>query len=465
MRRLLILAHRYLGIALSLLFVSWFISGIVMMYTKGMPGLTPKLRLQRVAPLRAEDIHLTAADAIQKAALERPPARVILTTLAGRPVYRLGTKTVFADDGEVLGQVDAARALDVAAMFTNIPREKLHQSLQQDVDQWTISQRRQMPIHHITVDDADHTELYISTQTGDVAVMTTRSSRALAWIGAIPHWFYFTALRTKDSAWRQAVIWTSGLGSILALLGIILAFSQFKVKYSGWMRWHYVSGALFGIFTLTWVFSGMLSMDPWDWSQGGGLGNEIRGQLSGGTLNAAKFPPLDVASLGPGIREIEFSRIQGEPHYIVRTPEQKLLVSAQTLQARTAPFSVESLMAKVKTAYPNTPVVDSQLLNDYDAYYYSQDHELPLPILRVKFGDKDATWMYIDPAASQMLRSIHRLGRINRWIYHGFHSLDFAFLYYNWPAWSGIMILLSLGGATTSIIGVVIGFRRLRNLR
>ena len=47
MRRLLILIHRYLGIALSLLFAVWFISGIAMIYAKGMPNLTPQLRLQR----------------------------------------------------------------------------------------------------------------------------------------------------------------------------------------------------------------------------------------------------------------------------------------------------------------------------------------------------------------------------------------------------------------------------------
>ena len=36
--RWLILIHRYLGIPLSVLFVVWFASGIVMMYTGDMPG-------------------------------------------------------------------------------------------------------------------------------------------------------------------------------------------------------------------------------------------------------------------------------------------------------------------------------------------------------------------------------------------------------------------------------------------
>ena len=43
LRRLLIVSHRYLGIALSLLAIMWFVTGITMMYVGGMPRLTPQL--------------------------------------------------------------------------------------------------------------------------------------------------------------------------------------------------------------------------------------------------------------------------------------------------------------------------------------------------------------------------------------------------------------------------------------
>ena len=42
-RRVLIYTHRWLGIAGGVLFLSWFLSGIVMMYA-GMPSLTPEER-------------------------------------------------------------------------------------------------------------------------------------------------------------------------------------------------------------------------------------------------------------------------------------------------------------------------------------------------------------------------------------------------------------------------------------
>ena len=43
-RKWLILSHRYLGIALCVLLVMWFASGIVMIYAGGLPSLTPEAR-------------------------------------------------------------------------------------------------------------------------------------------------------------------------------------------------------------------------------------------------------------------------------------------------------------------------------------------------------------------------------------------------------------------------------------
>src|SRR5262249_43132543 len=158
-----------------------------------------------------------------------------------------------------------------------------------------------------------------------------------------------------------------------------------RVRYRGWMRWHYATGAFFGVFALTWVFSGLLSMDPWNWSVGGGLGSEIRAVLSGGALNAENFPALDLAQVssvvGAPIKEVEFNRIQGEPYYVVRTAEKRLLLSAKTAQLRKEPFTVDSLMSLVAKAYPNIPILESQLLKNYDSYYYSQEVDLPLPVL------------------------------------------------------------------------------------
>ena len=63
-----------------------------------------------------------------------------------------------------------------------------------------------MPLHKFHIDDGAATQLYVSPRTAEVAVVTTRRRRALAWSGAIPHWFYFTALRVNQPLWYRAVV-------------------------------------------------------------------------------------------------------------------------------------------------------------------------------------------------------------------------------------------------------------------
>ena len=76
--RWLIWTHRYLGIPLSVLFVLWFASGIVMLYTGDMPRLPPQERLERLAPLDLSHVRLTPRPRARAHALGRPPTRAPL---------------------------------------------------------------------------------------------------------------------------------------------------------------------------------------------------------------------------------------------------------------------------------------------------------------------------------------------------------------------------------------------------
>jgi predicted ATPase len=61
-----------------LLFVSWFISGIGMIYAGGMPGLTAEERLARMPALDWSRVLLTPAEAARKGKLARGGGRVVL---------------------------------------------------------------------------------------------------------------------------------------------------------------------------------------------------------------------------------------------------------------------------------------------------------------------------------------------------------------------------------------------------
>src|SRR5262245_21978031 len=325
LRKILILAHRYLGTTLCLLFFMWFLTGIGMIYSRGMPRLTAQARLARQPAVDLSRVRLSPSEALERAELGVAPGRAEMLMVMDRPAYRFnagGPVTVFADTGEILDEAGEAEARTIASRFMNVSEDQVHYAgLITKPDQWTLTQGRQMPLHKLTVDDASHTELYVSPRSAGVAVLTTRRSRALAWVSTIPHWLYFAALRSNNDLWWHVVVWTSGVGCILALLGIALGVVQFryrrpvKLPYAGLTKWHFGLGLVFGVLTLTWVFSGLLSMEPWAWTEQDEVLGDIDRVLSGGRLDLAQFPPFDLASWKEltgkrPIKEIEFVRIQ-----------------------------------------------------------------------------------------------------------------------------------------------------------
>ena len=499
LRRFLILVHRYLGIPLSFLFVVWFASGIAMIYVGGMPALSPAERLAHLSELDLAAVRISAADAARRA-LDDSPTDVELLTVLGRPAYRIDGTTVFADDGATLAPLERAAARTVAAKFAGASEE--HVRFQRTVeapDQWTLLLGRALPLEKFAVDDGRGTEVYVSPETAEVALATTARTRAFAWIATIPHWFYFAGLRTNQRLWYRTVVWASELGCVLAALGLVVGIVQFRkskpfsfaksIRYQGWMRWHYVLGAFFGVFALTWVFSGLLSMEPFAWTNAEGL-RVPRDAFTGGELELARYDAFDAQAwdglrAGRALKEIELKRIQDEPFFVARyssapvgadAKRERLhqpydiagraqpaseLIDARTLTVRREPFSVESLRARLEAAVPGTAIVAQELLTDYDSYYYSRNREAPLPVLRVKFADPLETWVYVDPQQSELLATVHRLNRVERWLYNGLHSLDFSFWYTRRPLWDIGMILLCAGALASSAIGLCLGVKRL----
>ena len=209
-RKAVILSHRYLGIVFSLLVIMWFATGITMIYWGGMPRVTPELRLERMQQVDFSRVKLTPAEAAERADLD-PIGRATLATLLDRPVYRFGSRaptTVFADTGDVFDELSVDQAQAVAATFARVPASQVHHvATMRDVDQWTL--QTPLPLHKFAIDDREGTELYVQPRSGEVAMMTTRSSRGWAWVSTIPHWLYFTALRTNQPLWYRLLVWTS----------------------------------------------------------------------------------------------------------------------------------------------------------------------------------------------------------------------------------------------------------------
>jgi hypothetical protein len=487
LRRAIVLRHRWLGLAGAVLFVAWFVSGIAMIYAR-MPRLTPEERLLRSAPLDVRAVGVSVGDAARQVpgGLER----VRIGMLGERPVYRFhdGVRwsTVFADSGERLGVFDASRALEIARAFAPEHASTVRYDARlDDADQWTLQIRALLPAHRVSLGDREGSSLYISEQTAEPVLVTTRRTRAWGYTSAVVHWIYFTPIRRNGTAWSNVVIWTSVAGCVIVLTGLAWGvwqlFRSRGTPYTGLMRWHHCSGLALGVVTFTFVFSGLLSMNPWGLGAGTGPTRAQREAMSGGPLAPEPLTPgrlqAVAAALGADfpVREIELLQFRGElvaqayrapasrdelrrylgdPGAVIasRVALAHRLVRVSSPEAGTfTRFDDATVLSAARAAMPDVSVQDEMSLSTYDAYYYDRQGQLPLPILRVRFNDPHRTWLYLDPSRGTIARKEQRGTRLHRWIYHGFHSLDFAWLYQRRPLWDIVVIALSLGGLFVSI--------------
>jgi hypothetical protein len=483
-RRYAILCHRWMGVALSVLFAAWFVSGIVLMYFE-YPVVRARDRLARAEPLDAGGIRLSPKQAYARLGAVEPPTEVRLSIFDGRPAYRFlfgrDSLMVYADNGQLQDDFPAPLTLRIAAAFAGQPagRATFRGAFTRE-DQWTVSGEFRPLRPLMKYSWPDGAEVYVSSVTGEVVQATTRTSRLGAWFGAIPHWLYFTSLRKHGAAWSRIVIWASGIGTLTSLFGLLVGLLLYSpasrryrfprgrssIPYAGQKRWHTLLGLLFGFVACTWVFSGMLSMDPFDWQEGG-EDARLEAAMRGGPLPmadfAAKSPAEAVAQAGRqfAARELELTMFAGQPVYLAReSPDHALVISVDEPPLPWfSPARIASVLAQAVKPYDLTAV---RVVNRYESYYVDRHHDRPLPVLSVRLNDPGASLYYIDLRTARIVASYVTETRWNRWLYHGLHSFDLPWLYRHRPAWDIVVLPLMLGGTALSATSLVIGWRRLR---
>jgi hypothetical protein len=480
--RALIFLHRWLGVTLCVLFLLWFPSGIGMMYWT-YPTVTAADRLERSSALDPTSVVVPPAEAAATLNLDRPGA-VRLNTFDGRPVYRFGggrggdALVVYADTGEVQGEISRLTTPRVASAWTGQPVDQATVESVDDVDQWTLqaSVRTLRPLWKYSWPNGE--QVYVSEATGEVVQYTTTASRLGAYVSAIPHWFYFTPLRKHGPEWSAIVIWTSGIGTVAAIVGILVgvwlyspkktyryAGAPSSIPYRGQKRWHTVFGLIFGVATVTYAFSGMLSMDPFPSWTGGGAGprrdgpsiaQALRGPLRFSAFEA-KHPKEALTQLaGLQVKELELTSFAGEPIYVAT------LAGGDT---RVVPVRGEPMReldrARIVEVVTRAAEgrVETRLLEQYDRYYLDRDRERPLPVILAQLTDGDGARYYIDPKTARVVGSYSSRQWVSRWLYNGLHSLDFPWLYNYRPLWDIVVITLMLGGTALCVTSLVLAWR------
>ena len=510
--RLLALIHRYVGMTIGILLAMWCVSGIVMMYV-AYPGLPESRRVAVLPPLNTTHCCTVPATAL---ADDRAVASFQIEMVATRPVLRYSgafgpSRSVDLTTGAIVDSVSETEAAAVANQYGQSPA--VLRATVDDVDQWTLSgvPPSARPLFRFGRDDAEGAEVYVSSVTGKAVQVTTRSQRFWNWLGPLPHWLYFVALRRHPALWSNLVIYTSAVGAFLTLVGIYLGIDAFVRNpgrrwspFRGWLQWHHVTGLIFGLFVLTWVTSGLLSMNPWGLLESDGAGTErqvlqgeavkgsqvrstlaaLEGLLGTGEILSVRSAPLHgqlyviaTTALGDRIRfdsrgiasPLTFAEIAAEGHSLVELATRDTNADAAY---HTNPANERRLtQATVASGAPRTSAAATrlplpELITQEDDYYFTHHSEVAqLPAYRLVLDDTDHTRYYFDAVAGQLVRKIDAPARGYRWLHEGLHRLDFSATLRSRPLWDAVMLVLMVGVTLSTVAGTWLGIRRMRPRR
>jgi len=479
--------HRWLGIGGCLLMLLWFVSGMVMLFI-GYPKLTPGERLAALPVLGdARDLQGLS---VLPAVVQAEPEVVALTTLRGEPAYvvRNGSNVGAwsAVTGQALLPVSAQRAEASAAQFAG--GQAFVGATRVDEDRWTHSRAldAHRPLYRVEVGGAQPGDVYVSSHTGEVVQDAPHVQQRWNYAGAWLHWLYFLRMQSVDPVWTWVVIVLSALCSVAAISGIVVGVWRWRFRghyrtgaktpyVEPWMRWHHLIGLVAAAFIFTWIFSGLMSMNPL------GVFSSTReaidsGRYRGGTVAvdgalgepAALLAAVDDARFKPV--EFQWRRIDGELFAVLLDGQgETRIVSGSDGHLQVARLLPAAWLQQKVRALSDAPVQGYWVQHAADAYFYPRAPEAMngaavrrFPVAVADFDDAEATRVYLDLATGDPLLTMGRRERVGRWLFHFLHSWDLPAMLRQVTARLAVLLLLSLAGAALCATATVIGYRRLR---
>lgn len=467
--------HRILGTLLSVLFLVWFLSGLVMIYHT-FPKVSQKDRLAKMEYLTP---HLASLEDIAGRLAEGEEMRgLTLNSYLGQAKLHIRTnkqnRTIFADSSDSHLSITPSYIQHVASLWCDAPIAKVDTLM--EIEQWIPFGRleKEMPIYKFHFSDTEKHQLYISSVSGKVLQFTDKESRFWAWVGAIPHWVYFTKLRQNSSLWLDTVIWLSGIGCIMCIAGIYwgirdVRLARRKKRFTPykkiWYKWHHIIGFVFGLFALTFTFSGMMSLakvPKWlsEPKLEININREMQQQKPSPLAYALDYRDV-IASYPNKIRQLEWGSFYNRPFYILRTDDKDIFVDASNKQISPLALTEEMLRQTIADIHGAENEVQIELLTAYDTYYTSRKRKLELPVWKISIEDVDNSCYYINPSTGQY-RYVNNTLRWRYWMYPALHTFNMPWLVNRPILWNIVMWGTMLGGTLISLTGVVLGFRYFR---
>ncbi|MDT3488079.1 PepSY-associated TM helix domain-containing protein [Stenotrophomonas maltophilia] len=481
------LLHRWLGIGGCLLMLLWFVSGMVMLFI-GYPKLTPGERLASL-PVLGDARDWRGLSALPEAVRAEPEA-VALTTVGGEAAYlvrsgsNVGAWSVRT--GQALLPVSAQRAEASAAQFAG--GQAFVGAMRVDEDRWTHSRAldAHRPLYRVEVGGAQPGDVYVSSHTGEVVLDAPRVQQRWNYVGAWLHWLYFLRMQSVDPVWTWVVIVLSALCTVAAISGIVVGVWRwrFRGRYrtgaktpyvEPWMRWHHLIGLVAAAFVFTWIFSGLMSMNPLgifsstrdavDAERYRGGAAAVDGMLGEpaallAAVGARNFRPV----------EMQWRRIGGELFAVLLDGRgDTRIVSSADGELRVLRQLPAGWLQQKARAMSDAPMQAFSVQRAPDAYFYPRAPEAMngaavrrFPVAVADFGDAEATRVYLDLATGDPLLTMGHRERVGRWLFYFLHSWDLPAMLRLDSTRLAVLLLLSVAGTALCATAVVIGYRRLR---
>ncbi len=451
-----------MGALLSALMLVWFVSGIVMIYHT-FPKVTQADRIERMDAINPSNL-LDIKDIIGDSIMAKSKSLALYNSL-GNNIYIADSREILADSTH--SPLAGWAKLEVTAKRWNsapIARvDTLHK-----IDQWIPfgSYKKELPIYKIHYNDKQKHQLYVTSKDGRVIQYTSKDERFWAWVGAIPHWVYFTQLRQNTSLWIDVVVWLSLLGCVMVAGGIFMSLwvaykSRKLAPYKKrWYRWHHCLGLLFGLITLSFTFSGMMSLvDIPQWMAKSSIDVSPAKTLTTRLpLGHYKLDYKEVITALGDVKQIDWLSLGDIPFYKASTLDSIYYIDARESKLEFLDIAKNDALAIVSSIYSNDTELEITLLHKEDSYYIGRRAPVTLPTWRVIANDNNGSIYYISPTSGS-LKYIDNRGKLAHWLYPALHSLRFSWLVSHPIIWSIVMWTLMLGGVELSITGVVLGIK------
>ena len=170
--------------------------------------------------------------------------------------------------------------------------------------------------------------------------------------------------------------------------------------------------------------------------------------------------PREALALLPGlhVKELELMAVAGEPLYLAALGRDHTRIVPVAAPPREE-FDRQQIVSLVNSAAQPDGLAESQVIQHYDAYYLDRQRRKPLPVILARVNDPERTRYYIDPKTARVVGSYGSGSWMNRWLYHGLHSLDFPWLYNYRPLWDIVVIAFMLGGTALGVTSLVLAWR------